>query len=90
MPGYGFIAAAEQVDFFMEHGYVVIKQAFTRAQAADFTKEMWIRLGMDPDDKATWTQERIHMPVTKRVRVSEFAPKVRRTPALRAICGTHC
>jgi hypothetical protein len=73
---YGLIAAAEQVEFFMENGYVVIQQAFTREQAAEFTKEMWMRLGIDPHDKSTWTQERIHMPVTKRVRVSEFAPKV--------------
>ena len=77
---YGLIALAEQVEFFLENGYVVIKHAFTRDQAADFTNEMWARLGMDPEDKSTWTQERIHMPVTKRVRVSEFAPKVRSLP----------
>ncbi|GJE94201.1 hypothetical protein PsYK624_103690 [Phanerochaete sordida] len=76
---------AEQVDFFMENGYVVIKQAFTREQAADFTSEMWVRLGLDPDDKSTWTQERIHMPVTKRVRVSEFAPKA--WAAITELCG---
>lgn len=75
----------EQVDFFMEHGYVIIKQAFTREQAADFTKEMWIRLGMDPNDKSTWTQERTNMPVTKRVRVSEFAPKA--WEAITELCG---
>ena len=64
------------MDFFLENGYVVVKQAFTREQAAEFTKEMWVRLGMDPDDKSTWNGERIHMPVTKKVRVDEFAPKV--------------
>jgi len=65
----------EQVDFFMENGYVVIKQAFTKEKAAEHTKNMWIRLGRDPNDKSTWDQERIHMPVHHRERVSEFAPK---------------
>lgn len=73
---YGLITVAEQVDFFLENGYVVIKHAFTKEQAADFTKEMWVRLGMDPKDKTTWNRERTNMPVTKKVYVDEFAPKV--------------
>ena len=71
-----FIATAEQVDFFMENGYVVIKQAFTQDQAAAWTETMWIRLGLDPDDKSTWTKERIHMPFHKKETVASFAPKV--------------
>ena len=59
------------------YGGTAAEPGLTREQAADFTSEMWDRLGMDPHDKTTWTQERIHMPVTKRVRVSEFAPRVR-------------
>lgn len=68
---------AEQVDFFMENGYIVIKQAFTMEKAAEHTKNMWVRLGRDPNDKSTWDQERIHMPVHHRERVADFAPKVR-------------
>lgn len=60
----------------MKNGYIVIKQAFTEGQAAEWTKEMWIRLGLDPDNKATWDRERIHMPWHKRESVSKFAPKV--------------
>ncbi|KAJ3576134.1 hypothetical protein NP233_g628 [Leucocoprinus birnbaumii] len=66
---------AEQVDHFLEHGYIIVKNAFTREQAAEFTSEMWVRLGLDPNDKSTWTKDRIHMPWLKRVKVSEFAPK---------------
>ncbi|KAH8072262.1 hypothetical protein BXZ70DRAFT_749057 [Cristinia sonorae] len=65
----------EQVEFFLENGYVVIKQAFTKEQAAERTKDVWTRLGRDPSDKATWDQERIHMPVHQRERVADFAPK---------------
>ncbi|EKM51627.1 uncharacterized protein PHACADRAFT_177048 [Phanerochaete carnosa HHB-10118-sp] len=65
----------EQAAFFLENGYVVIKQAFTKQKAADWSKDVWVRLGMDPNDKSTWTKERIHMPWHKREKVSTFAPK---------------
>lgn len=60
----------------------MIKQAFTREKAADFTREMWARLGMDPEDKSTWTKERINMPYTKLTPVDEFSPKVPSSPHL--------
>lgn len=67
----------EQVKFFLEHGYLVIKQAFTKEQAAAWTETLWVRLGLDPNDKSSWDKERIHMPLHKRETVAEFAPKVR-------------
>lgn len=60
----------------MENGYVVIKHAFTKERAAEWTSNMWVRLGLDPEDKSTWTQERIHMPAHNRAEVAKFAPKV--------------
>ncbi|THH01554.1 hypothetical protein EW026_g1142 [Hermanssonia centrifuga] len=66
---------AEQIDFFLENGYVVIKQAFTKEKADAFTKNIWVRLGMDPNDKSTWNQERVHMPPINREKVATFAPK---------------
>ncbi|CCM02483.1 uncharacterized protein FIBRA_04583 [Fibroporia radiculosa] len=65
----------EDVEFFMENGYIVIKQAFTPEKAAEWTKDMWVRLGLDPTDKTTWDRERIHMPWHKREPVAAFAPK---------------
>ena len=67
---------AEEVDFFMKNGYVVIKGAFTKQAADEWTKEMWVRLGFDPNDKSTWIKEKPHMPWHNRVAVSEFAPRV--------------
>ncbi|KAL6304145.1 hypothetical protein BKA93DRAFT_826125 [Sparassis latifolia] len=66
----------EQVDFFLENGYVVIKQGFTKEKATEFTKTMWVRLALDPNDKSTWDRERIHMPWHSRQPVASFAPKV--------------
>ncbi|KAI0916745.1 hypothetical protein AcW1_007889 [Taiwanofungus camphoratus] len=65
----------EQVDFFMENGFIIIKQAFTKEKAAEWTRTMWVRLGLNPSDKSTWDRERIHMPWHRREPVSSFAPK---------------
>jgi len=70
----------EQVDHFLAHGYVVIKQAFTKEAADEFTKDVWIRLGIDPNDRSTWVEQpfrgdRVHMPKHKSVSAKEFAPK---------------
>ncbi len=54
----------------------MIKQGFTKEKAAEWSKAIWVRLGMDPDDKSTWMRERIHMPWHKREPVATFAPKV--------------
>ncbi|KAI0366675.1 hypothetical protein BV20DRAFT_637988 [Pilatotrama ljubarskyi] len=67
-----------EIDFFMENGYLVVKQAFSREKAAEFTREMWVRLGLDPNDPETWPtdRDRIHMPVHRREPVATFAPRV--------------
>ncbi|KAI0357352.1 hypothetical protein OH77DRAFT_93861 [Trametes cingulata] len=62
----------------MEHGYLVVKRAFSREKAAAFTRDMWVRLGLDPHDPNTWPtdRDRIHMPVHSREPVATFAPRV--------------
>jgi len=65
----------EQVDHFMDRGYVVLKGAFTKVQAADWTKDLWIRVALDPNDKTTWTTERLHLPALRRQKVKDFCPK---------------
>ena len=61
----------------MENGYLIVKEAFTREQAAEFTKDIWVRLGIDPLDPSTWDKESVHMPTHKRVPIASFAPRVR-------------
>ncbi|KAF5377511.1 hypothetical protein D9615_005138 [Tricholomella constricta] len=65
----------EQVEQFLDDGYVVIKNAFTKEQADEWTASIWVRLGLDPNDKSTWDRERIHLPWHKRVAVADFAPR---------------
>lgn len=54
----------------------MITNAFTKEKAAQWTENIWVRLGIDEFDKATWTRERVHMPWHKREPVSTFSPKV--------------
>ena len=78
--GYKFLTD-EQVEQFLTQGFVVIKGAFTREQAAHWSRDVWTRLGYSPDDKSTWAQNRIHMPTLSSVSVQELAPR-----AFGAIC----
>ena len=66
----------EEAEFFIENGYLVVKEAFSREQAAEFTKHLWIRLGLDPNDESTWNLERTHMPHHRFEPVADFAPRV--------------
>jgi hypothetical protein len=70
-----YVLTEEQKAHFLEHGYVKIPKCFTREQAAEFTAKMWTRLGMDPNDKSTWTVEKHNMPWHHHVPVEEFSPK---------------
>ncbi|KAJ5489211.1 hypothetical protein N7539_004101 [Penicillium diatomitis] len=70
-----------EIDHFMRHGYVRIPNCFTREKAAEWTADVWTRLGYSSTDKSTWAAERIHMPEHKWEPVQTFAPK-----AWAAIC----
>lgn len=58
-----------------------IPKAFTQEQAAEMTKGVWTRLGMDPNDKSTWTAVRTNMPHHNSYDASQLAPK-----AWQAVC----
>lgn len=70
-----FKLSQEQIDHFLEHGWLKLSNCFTREQAERLQETLWVRLGMDPNDKSTWHTERINMPFFKEFSVAEFAPK---------------
>lgn len=76
-----FKLAPEQIDHFMRHGWVRVPQCFSRQKAAEWTADVWTRLGYSPTDKSTWLVERTNMPEHKSEPVKTFAPK-----AWAAIC----
>jgi hypothetical protein len=64
-----------QIEHFLQHGFVVIRDCFSREFAEDWTSTAFRRLEYDPNDPSTWIQEIIHMPATHRVPMDEIAPK---------------
>jgi hypothetical protein len=44
----------EQVDFFLENGWLKLSNCFTREQAERLQETLWTRLDMDPNDMSTW------------------------------------
>lgn len=75
----------EQKAHFLQHGYVRIPDCFSREKAAEWTSDVWIRLGYSSTDKTTWEKERINMPRHRSAPVREFAPKA--WSAICELCG---
>ncbi|KAL2212945.1 hypothetical protein CC79DRAFT_2007 [Sarocladium strictum] len=71
---YNFLSD-EQVDHFMTYGWIRVPEAFTQAQADEWTADLWLRLGYDKDDKASWIQDKVNMPGHSSVDVRDFSPK---------------
>ncbi|KAK5125094.1 hypothetical protein LTR85_000768 [Meristemomyces frigidus] len=65
----------EDIDHFLQHGWIKLTKCFTRDQADEITSNVWTRLGMSPTDKSTWHTERTNMPSHNTFDASNFAPK---------------
>lgn len=72
-------------DHFLTHGWLRLKNCFTREQAAAATANVWTRLGMDPADKTTWSRERTNMPHHSEFDAADFAPRA--WAAIGELCG---
>lgn len=74
-----------QKEHFRTHGFVHMKNCFTREQADHALGDVWTRLGMDPDNKDTWTALRTNMPHHGTFDAASFAPKA--WAAVCELCG---
>ena len=64
-----------QIDHFLQFGYLVLPDCFSREFAQDWTDGAFTRLGYDPNDRATWEKPIVHMPTAHSGLMSEIAPK---------------
>lgn len=71
----------EQVEQFLTRGHIVLRECFSREMAREWTARAFRRLGYDPEEPATWTEARVHMPTATRISVKDLAPR-----AWAAIC----
>jgi hypothetical protein len=75
MPAQYRALSQADVDHFLEHGFVHLKDTFSPDKAQNWMTNMWMRLGMSPD-AARWPIERCNMAGHTGEDVKEFAPKV--------------
>ncbi|KAH7322573.1 hypothetical protein B0I35DRAFT_407040 [Stachybotrys elegans] len=64
----------EQVESFMKRGFLRLPGAIPLDKCDWWAKDVWHRLGMDPNDKSTWTVERSHMPRQNLIPAKDIAP----------------
>lgn len=68
------VLTQQDIDHFMQYGYVVLHDCFGDKQNEWMLRDLWIRLGVDPNDKSKWNG-RTHLPNHRRLPVKDFAPK---------------
>ena len=49
----------EQREHFLQYGWIKIPKAVREEHLKAFTENVWVRLGYDPEDKITWTKEKV-------------------------------
>jgi Phytanoyl-CoA dioxygenase (PhyH) len=64
------------IDHFLQYGFVTIKEAFSPDLAAERAAACYRRLGIDPNDRSTWKEDRIHMGGDQYLQVRDIAPRV--------------
>lgn len=70
------VLTQEQKVHFINNGFIKIEGGIPPENVADFTSEIWTRLGWDPKDRSTWDAEAVHMPRHREVETKDFMPKV--------------
>jgi hypothetical protein len=70
---YGHLTG-EQVEHFLERGFVTVRGAFDPADARQWLDNAWLRFGHDRHDPASWAEKRIHLSSRSHVDARTFAP----------------
>ncbi|GMK55989.1 hypothetical protein CspeluHIS016_0210450 [Cutaneotrichosporon spelunceum] len=72
MPPYTHLTPAEAAHF-LDHGWLRIPNAIA-PEYLSWLDTLWVRLGMDGQDKTTWTEEYVKLPRHREVRAEDFCP----------------
>jgi hypothetical protein len=64
----------EQVEHFLERGFVTLRQAFDVCAAQEWLDDAWTRFGYDRSDPRSWAEKRVHLSSRSRVDARVFAP----------------
>ncbi|KAK8081199.1 hypothetical protein PG997_009017 [Apiospora hydei] len=75
----------DQVTSFLRHGFLRVPGAIPRATCDRWTRHVWPRLGMDPEDRSTWRAERSHLAKLNVEPARDLAPRA--WAAICELCG---
>lgn len=64
-----------QAQHFLDKGYVVLKNCFSREAAQPWLDSAYSRAEADPQRPETWTPERLHLKGIDQLEIEPFAPK---------------
>jgi hypothetical protein len=86
--GQSSVLSAAEIENFLTHGFVHLTDCFDTSpgsMAHRWVEESWQRNGLSPTDRATWPNDKIHMPTVESALVREFSPKS--YAAICELCG---
>ncbi|BEJ12560.1 hypothetical protein CspHIS471_0210200 [Cutaneotrichosporon sp. HIS471] len=63
----------EDREHFVQHGWLHIDNAIA-PEYLSWVDNLWVRMGIDPNDKTTWTEEYVKLPRHREVPAEKFAP----------------
>jgi hypothetical protein len=82
------VLKAADIENFLTYGFVRLTNCFDTSAGSTahrWVEESWLRNGILPTDRATWPNDKIHMPNTETVRVRDFSPYA--YAAICELCG---
>lgn len=77
------VLTAEDLRFWEENGYVVVRRAVTKAQAKAAEEAVWNYLGMSADDAATWYEKPIGKGIMTELYRHPALDETRRAPRIK-------
>src|SRR3569623_324229 len=69
------LLSSEDLRHFMDFGYVVIHDCFSREVAKEWTGRAFEQIGYNPADPSSWVEERMGTKSTMEIDLKDFSPK---------------
>jgi hypothetical protein len=82
------VLSAADIERFLAYGFIQLSDCFDTSPGSTahrWARESWQRNGIDPANRATWPNDKIHMPCAETQLVREFSPKA--FAAMCELCG---
>jgi hypothetical protein len=75
MPRQYYHLTPEDRAHFLEHGWLRVPSSIKKKYIDAWLSDMWVRLGMDENDKSTWSTEYLKLPRHREEKAEEVCPE---------------